>query len=67
MNKSDIFKKRKWLKKRRREKKVRKQQNYLAKTHKGASKFDLQENIRVAREKEKEEKLKMKRMERMFK
>ena len=67
MNKSDVLKKRKWLKDRRREKKIKKQNNYLAKTHKGASKFDLQENIRVAREKEKEKKLKMKRMERMFK
>jgi len=67
MNKSDVLKHKKWLKDRRREKKVRKQQNYLAKTHRGVSKFNLQENIRRAERKEKEEKLKIKKMEGMFK
>jgi len=67
MNKSDILKKRKWLKNRRREKKIKKQQNYEAKTHKGTSKFDLQENIRIAEREKKEEELKIKRMESMFK
>jgi len=67
MNKSDILKKRKWLKKRRREKKIKKQQNYESKTHKGISKFNLQENIRRTERKEKEEKLKIKKMEGMFK
>jgi len=67
MNKSDILKKRKWLKNRRREKKIKKQQNYEAKTHKGTSKFDLQENIRITEREKKEEELKIKRMESMFK
>ena len=67
MNKLSHLKKRKWLKARRREKKLKKQQNYEAKTHKGTGKFDLQENIRRAEREKKEEKLKIKRMEGMFK
>lgn len=67
MKKSDILKKRKWGKARKRTKKIKKQQNYESKTHKGTNKFDLQENIRKAEREEKEEKLKIKRMEGMFK
>ncbi len=66
MKKSDILKKRRWLKNRRREKDIKKQKNYESKTHKGTNKFDLQENIRRAEREEKEEKLKIKRMEGMF-
>lgn len=67
MNKLSHLKKRKWLKNRRREKEIKKQQNYKAKTHKGTSKFNLQENIRRAEREKKEEKLKIKKMEGMFK
>ena len=67
MNKSKGLRKRKWLKNRRRENKIKKQQNYKAKTHKGTGKFDLQENIRRAKREKKEEKLKIKKMEGMFK
>jgi len=62
MNKLSHLKKRKWLKKRQREKDIKKQHNYEAKTHKGTGKFSLQENIRRAEREEKEEKLKIKRM-----
>jgi len=67
MNKLSHLKKRKWLKNRQREKKIKKQQNYETKTHRGTSKLDLQENIRRAEREKKEEKLKIKRMEGMFK
>ena len=67
MNKLSILKKKKWLKARRRARKIKKQQNYEAKTHKGTNKFDLQENIRRAEREKKEEKLKIKKMEGMFK
>lgn len=67
MKKSGILKKKKWLKARRRAKKIKKQQNYEAKTHKGTGKFDLQDNIRRAEREKQEEKLKIKRMEGMFK
>jgi len=67
MSKLSHLKKRKWLKARRRSNKIKKQQNYEAKTHKGVNKFDLQENIRRAEREKKEEKLKIKRMEGMFK
>ena len=67
MNKLSHLKKRKWLKNRQREKRIKKQQNYKAKTHKGTGKFDLQENIRRAEREKQEEKLKIKRMEGMFK
>ena len=67
MSKSRGLKKKKWLKNRRRENKIKKQQNYEAKTHKETGKFDLQENIRRAEREKKEEKLKIKRMEGIFK
>ena len=67
MNKLSHLKKRKWLKNKRREKEIKKQQNYESKTHKGTSKFDLQENIRRAEREKKEEKLRIKKMEGMFK
>lgn len=67
MNKLNHLKKRKWLKARRRTKKIKKQQNYEAKTHRRTGKFDLQENIRRAEREKQEEKLKIKRMEGMFK
>jgi len=46
MNKLSFLKKKKWLKDKRRIKKVKKQNNYLSKTHKGADKFYLQENLK---------------------
>jgi len=67
MSKLSHLKKRRWLKNRRREKDIKKQKNYESKTHRGTSKFDLRENIRRAEREEKEEKLKIKRMEGMFK
>ena len=67
MKKSKILKKKKWFKNRRRENKIKKQQNYEAKTHKGTGKFDLQENIRRAEREKQEEKLKIKRMKGIFK
>jgi len=67
MNKLSHLKKSKWLKNRQREKKIKKQHNYEAKTHKGTGKFDLQENIRRVEREKKEEKLKIKKMEGMFK
>ncbi|GAH55998.1 unnamed protein product [marine sediment metagenome] len=67
MKKSDILKKKKRIKAQRRARKIKKQHNYEFKTHKGTSKFDLQENIRRAEREEKEEKLKIKKMEGMFK
>ena len=67
MNKLSHLKKRKWLKNRQREKRIKKQQNYKAKTHKGTGKFDIQENIRRVEREKQEEKLKIKRMEGMFK
>ena len=67
MNKSRSLRKKKWLKNRRRENKIQKQQNYEAKTRKGTNKFDLQENIKRAEREKKEEELKIKRMEGMFK
>jgi len=67
MNKLSHLKKRKWLKNRQREKKIKKQKNYESKTHKGTGKFYLQENIRRAEREKKEEKLKIKRIEGMFK
>ena len=67
MNKSRSLRKKKWLKNRRRENKIKKQQNYESKTRKGTNKFDLQENTKRAEKEKKEEKLKIKKMEGMFK
>ena len=67
MNKSKGLRKKKWLKNRRRENKIKKQQNYESKTRKETGKFDLQENIKRAEREKKEEKLKIKKMEGMFK
>jgi len=41
MDKLSHLKKSKWLKNRQREKKIKKQHNYEAKTHKGTGKLDL--------------------------
>lgn len=67
MGKLSHLEKRKWIKARRRANKIKKQQNYESKTHKGTSALNLQENIRRAEREKKEEKLKIKRMEEMFK
>jgi len=45
MDKLSILKKKKWLKDRRRSKKIRKQKNYESKTHKGTSPFSLSQNL----------------------
>jgi len=45
MNKLSFLKKKKWLKNRRRAKKVKKQNKYLSKTHKGTDAFYLQQNL----------------------
>ena len=45
MNKLSTLKKKKLLKDKRRTKKIKKQTNYLSKTHKGTDKFYLQENL----------------------
>jgi len=57
MNKSRSLRKKKWLKNRRRENKIKKQQNYEAKTHKGTSRFNLQEGIRRAEREKKKKRL----------
>ena len=44
MKKNEVLKKKKWLKARRRVKRMKKQNNYVGKTHKGTSAFDLQMN-----------------------
>ena len=44
------MKKRKWLKARRRANKIKKQINYLSKTHKGTDKFTLQGNLNKKKE-----------------
>lgn len=44
MKKNEVLKKKKWLKNRRREKRMTKQSNYEKKTHKGTSAFSLQMN-----------------------
>ena len=54
MKKLNIIKKKKWLKARRREKKIRKQQNYESKTHKGTGPFNLSQNL-VNRSREEKE------------
>ena len=46
MNKLNSLARKRWLKKRRRENKVKKQINYYSKTHKGITKFDLKENLK---------------------
>ena len=56
MKKSKILKKRKWLKNRRREKKIRKQQNYVSKTHMGTGSFNLTQNLIRKEQEEKEQK-----------
>ena len=45
MKKLSTLKKKKWLKARRREKKIRKQQNYESKTYKGTGPFNLSQNL----------------------
>jgi len=45
MKKSKILKKKKWLKARQREKKIRKQKNYESKTYKGTGPFNLTQNL----------------------
>ena len=45
MKKLSTLKKKKWLKARRREKKIKKQQNYESKTHKGTGPFNLSQNL----------------------
>lgn len=45
MNKLSFLKKKKWLKDRRRTKKIKKQKNYESKTHKGTSPFYLSQNL----------------------
>jgi len=55
MNKLSHLKKRKWLKNRRREKKIRKQQNYESKTHKGTGPFNLSQNLINRSQEEKEQ------------
>ena len=44
MKKNEVLKKKKWLKNRRRVKRIKKQSNYEKKTHKGTSAFSLQMN-----------------------
>ena len=46
MNKLNSLARKRWLKKRRREKKIKKQVNYYSKNHKGTTKFDLKENLK---------------------
>ena len=45
MNKLNHLKKKRWLKARRRENKIKKQQNYGSKTHKGTGPFNLTQNL----------------------
>jgi len=45
MNKLSSLKKKKWLKDRQRAKKIKKQHNYVYKTHKGTAAFYLQQNL----------------------
>ena len=62
MNKSNILKKKKWLKKRQRERKIKKQQNYESKTHKGTGPFNLSQNlINRSREEKKQREIEQKK------
>ena len=45
MDKLSFLKKKKWLKDRRRAKKIKKQKNYESKTYKGTSPFYLSQNL----------------------
>lgn len=45
MNKSEVLKKNKWLKDRRRSNKIRKHKNYVTKTHKGIDRDTLRDNL----------------------
>jgi len=56
MKKLSTLKKKKWLKARQREKKIRKQKNYESKTHKGTGPFNLTQNLIRREQKEKEQK-----------
>lgn len=55
MKKSDTLKKKKWIKARRRARKIKKQQNYAYKTHKGTSPFYLSQNLVNKKQEEKEQ------------
>ena len=55
MKKLSTLKKKKWLKARRREKKIRKQQKYESKTHKGTGPFNLSQNLINRSREEKEQ------------
>ena len=57
MDKLSTLKKKKWLKDRRRAKKIKKQKNYESKTYKGTGPFNLSQNLinRPREEKEQRE------------
>jgi len=55
MNKLSHLKKKKWLKKRQRERKIKKQKNYESKTHKGTGPFNLSQNLVNRSQEEKEQ------------
>jgi hypothetical protein len=54
MTKAEVLAKKKWLKNRRREKRVRKQHNYYAKTHKGQARDTFYDAAVRAEEAQKE-------------
>jgi len=56
MDKLSSLKKKKWLKERRRTKKIKKQQNYESKTHKGTNPFYLSQNLINRSQEEKKQK-----------
>ena len=56
MDKLSILKKKKWLKARRRERKIKKQQNYESKTHKGTNPLYLSQNLINRSQEEKKQK-----------
>ena len=56
MNKLSSLKKKKWLKNRRRTKKIKKQQNYESKTHKGTNPSYLSQNLINRSQEEKKQK-----------
>jgi len=56
MDKLSSLKKKKWLKDRRRTKKIKKQHNYESKTHKGTNPFYLSQNLINRSQEEKKQK-----------
>jgi len=68
MDKLSFLKKKKWLKDRRRAKKIKKQHNYVYKTCKGTAAFYLQQNLEEqAKQAEREKMIEQKIMREMVK